>query len=352
MFGPRHYMPVLKVKRGEKKALASIPHGLRLHIVPLLEIVERTTAPNVDKHLTTSFGNLASSLHGYARCLLDVQELEPDGPQAAAEAFTRAATEGISFTPVTGISRTADVALAVALSSSSGIGIRLTRSEFENGRLPHDLSTFLSANGLTPDRVDLIVDIGDVSGLITAGVMALTQVFLADVPNKGLWKTLTVTGSAFPASMGVVSRNSSKKIARSEWLAWRNGLFARRDKLERLPTFSDCAIQHPAGVENFDPRIMQASAAIRYASSDDWLLVKGEGTKVNRPSNQFPHLATRLVYGQLQNDFAGSSHCEGCRMAKASADGGIGLGSPEVWRRIGTIHHITTVVQDVLALLP
>ena len=352
MFGPRHYIPVLKVKRGEKKALASISHGLRQHIVPLLEIVERTTAPTVDQHLTTSFRDLASSLHGYARCLLDVREIKADGRTGADKAFSLAFAEGISFTPVTGISRTADVASALAHCSNNGIGIRLTRSEFEGGRLPADLNTFLSASGLTPDHVDLIVDIGDVSDLITAGVMALTQAFLTSVPNKGLWKTLTVTGSAFPESMGVVSRNSSKKIARSEWLAWRNGLFARRDKLERLPTFSDCAIQHPAGVENFDPRIMQASAAIRYASGDDWLLIKGEGTKVNRPSNQFPHLATRLVYGQLQNDFAGSSHCEGCRMAKASADGGTGLGSPEVWRRIGTSHHITTVVQDVLALLP
>ena len=352
MFGPRHYMPVLKVKRGEKKALADISLGLRKRIVPLLEIVERTTAPTVDKHLTTSFRELASSLHGYAHCLLDVREIKHDGPAAAAEAFSRAATAGISFTPVTGISRNADVASAVALSSVSGVGIRLTRSEFESGRLTADLNSFLSTNRLTPDRVDLIVDIGSVCDLITAGVMALTQAFLADVPNKGQWRTLTVTGSAFPQSMGVVNRNSSARIARSEWLAWRSGLFGQRATLERLPTFSDCAIQHPVGVENFDPMIMQVSASIRYSSGNDWLLVKGESTRFNPPSNQFPQLATQLVYGQLQRDFTGAGHCAGCRMAKKSADGLSGLGSAEVWRRIGTVHHITTVVQNDLASLP
>ena len=350
-FGPNHYVPVLKVKRGEKQALALISLGLRQHVTPLLEIVARKTAPTVDAHLSTSFRDLASSLHGYARCLLDVREIEPDGPPAAAEAFAQASTAGISFTPVTGISRTADVASAVA-HSNNGIGIRLTRSELEGANLTADLNRFVSMNSLTPDRVDLIVDLGPVEDFVTAGIMALTQAFLADVPNKGQWRTLTVTGSAFPLTMGVVDRNSSARIKRSEWLAWRDGLFARRAELERLPTFSDCAIQHPKGVEDFDFRFMQASASIRYASADDWLLVKGESTKVNRPSNQFPQLATQLVYGHLQRDFARTGHCAGCQMTKVSADGGSGLGSLGVWRRIGTIHHITTVVQDVLALPP
>lgn len=351
IFGPSHYVPVLKVKRGEKKALACISPSLRQYVVPLLEFVERTTAPTVDKHLSTGFRDLASSLSGFARCLLDVGEMEPDGPQAAAEAFRRAVTEGISFTPVTGMSRTADVASAVARGNVGGIGIRLTRREFEGGRLTTDLNNFLSANGLTPDRVDLIVDLGPVEDLITPGVITLTDAFLADVPNKGQWRTLTVTGSAFPQSMGVVGRNSSTRIERSEWTAWRDGLYARRPTLERLPTFSDCVIQHPTGVENFDPRFMQVSASIRYALANDWLLVKGESTRANPARIQFPQLATQLVYGQLRSYFVGAQHCEGCRMARDSADGVVGIGSPEVWRRIGTIHHITTVVHDDLASL-
>ena len=39
-FGPRHYVPVLKVKRGEKTALQSVALDLRAEITPLLEIVE------------------------------------------------------------------------------------------------------------------------------------------------------------------------------------------------------------------------------------------------------------------------------------------------------------------------
>ena len=351
MFGPSHYVPVLKVKRGEKKALARIAPGLRQNVVPLLEIVERTSARSIDRHISTSFRDLASSLSGYPRCLLDVREIESDGTSAAHDAFDRALTAGISFTPVTGISRTVDLAPAIAFGSINGVGIRLTRSEFENGNLAVCVNRFMSANGLTPDRVDLIVDLGPVDDLIKAGIVALTRAFLEEIPVKRQWRSLTVSASAFPLSMGVVNRHSSARIERSEWLAWRDGQFAQRATLERLPTFSDCAIQHPVGVENFNFRTMQVSATIRYTSVNDWLLVKGESTRVNLPSIQFPILATKLVYGQLQNDFAGTQHCYACQMVKDSADSSSGLGSAEVWRQIGTIHHITTVVQDDLASL-
>ena len=350
IFGPRHYVPVLKAKRAEKRALSLLSPNLRPHVVPLLEIVERTVKPTVDKHLDTVFSNLAGSLYGYSRCLLDLREIAPDGAQAASNAFIRAANAGIPFTPVTGISRTVDVALAVAMSSTRGVGLRLTRQELESGGLAGKLSSFLISNGLMPESVDLVIDLGPVEELVTAGVAALARAFLAEIPHKSRWRTFTVVGCSFPLSMGVVNRNSSARIQRSEWLAWRESLYRQRASLERLPTFSDCVIQHPAGVEGFDPRFMQASATIRYASADDWLLVKGEGTKSNPSRFQFPQLATQLVYGALQSAFVGSPHCAGCKAAKNAADGKDGYGSPEVWRWIGTVHHVTAVVQDLSSL--
>ena len=349
-FGPRHYVPVLKVKRAEKSALASISLALRPGIVPLLEIVKRTSK-SVDDHLTTSFQELASSLIGYHRCMLDARELAPDGPTAAKAAFDRAIAHGIAFTPVTGISRIDDVSSAIALAQTHGIAIRLTEADFESHGLPADLTSFLLHHRILPSTVDLIVDLGDVGDLIPAGIMHKTRHFLTSVPTKGQWRTLTVTGSAFPLSMGVVDRNSMKRVLRAEWLAWRDGLYARRATLERLPTYSDCAIQHPEGIESFDPTYMRASPTIRYALDEDWLLVKGETSKSTRASEQFPILSMQVVYGPLQSDYRGPAHCAGCRMMQQSANGASGIGSPEVWRRIGTVHHVATVVHDGLGSL-
>jgi hypothetical protein len=306
--------------------------------------------PTIEKHLNTAFKDLAASVRPYSRCFLDAREIAPDGPAVALEVFQRASNEGIVFTPVTGISRNADVTAALE-HRSHGIALRLDRKEFETGGLATNIEAFLVGHGLEPEEVDLIIDLGTVEDLIAEGVAALTKAFMADIPNHSRWRTFTISSCAFPKSMGGVERNSHDFVQRDEWLAWKNHLYASRQSLSRLPTFSDYAIQHPAGVEGFDPKTMQVSASIRYTLSDAWLLIKGQSTRIIRPGTQFPALATRLVYGHLQGHFAGPTHCDGCKSMKAAADGAPGFGSPEAWRRLGTIHHISTVMQELDQLL-
>ena len=341
-FGPRHYIPILKIKRGEKKALQAIEDPIRQRITPLLEIVERTDKA-LDEHLKTAFKDLADSVRPYSRCFLDAREIAPDGPAAAAEVFQQASSAGIAFTPVTGITRSADVAAALS-HRTQGVALRLTRDEFEAGHITGSLGSFMSQHGLAPEEADLIVDLGAVDDLVVDGVSALTDAFLAEVPDHTRWRTFTVSACAFPRSMGGVGQHSHDLVERAEWIAWRDNLHSRRQSLRRLPTFSDCAIQHPLGVERFDFRTMQVSAAVRYAEEDAWLLIKGESTRRKPPSEQFPILATQLVYGHLRSHFAGATHCDGCAGMKAAADGAPKRGSAEAWRRLGTIHHITTAV--------
>ena len=350
-FGPQHYVPVLKVKRGEKKALTLIAHGLQHQIIPLLEIVERRPdqASTIDKHLKTAFKGLADSTRPYPRCFLDAREIAPDGPEGAREVFRRAASDEIAFTPVTGASRTVDVDAALE-HSDHGIALRLTREEFEAGSLPTVIETFMVQHGLNAEQVDLIIDLGGVETLVADGITTLATAFLADVPYHHRWRTFTISACAFPRSMRGIDRHSYDLVAREEWIAWRDYFHPRRNSLQRLPTFSDCAIQHPSGVEGFDPRIMQVSATIRYTLSDNWLLIKGESTRFTRPGEQFPELATRLVYGQHSEHFAGPNHCGGCESMKSAADGVLGFGSAEVWRRLGTVHHISTATESLGSL--
>jgi hypothetical protein len=347
-FGPQHYVPVLKVKRGEKDALQRIHPALRARITPLMEIVERKGETTLGSHIATAFRGLAGCLQSYGHCFLDARHLEPAGPLAAQLVFERAVSEGIAFVPVTGISR-ADVP-AVLQHRARGLALRLTRAEFEAGHLQSRIESFLSQHALEPPETDLIIDLGPVEQMIAPGISAFTELFMQAVPHHQHWRTFTVSACAFPLSMAGVERHSHDFVDRGEWMAWRNGLHARRSTIERLPTFSDCAIQHPSGVEGFNPQFMQVSAAIRYTLPEQWLLIKGESTRSVLPSQQFPELATRLVYGHLQSYFAGAGHCTGCRWMKDAADGRPGYGSAEAWRKLGTIHHISTVMHGLDSL--
>jgi hypothetical protein len=347
-FGANHYVPVLKIKRGEKAALQQISPSVRGRITPLLEIVDRA-GKDLDAHLATAFKGLAESVRTYPRCFLDARELERDGPEAAVEVFRRASMAGIAFTPVAGISRAADVAAALN-HRTQGLALRLTRVEFESGDLETRVDDFLQRNSLAPEGLDLIIDLGPVEEMIVDGVAAFTGAFMASVPHHDRWRTFTVSGCAFPRSMGGVDRHSHDFVERADWIAWRDRLYAKRGQLRRLPTFSDCAIQHPSGVEGFDPRIMHVSASVRYTLENAWLLIKGESTRSTAPGTQFPELATRLVYGHLKSHFVGATHCAGCASMRAAADGAPKLGSAEVWRRLGTIHHISAVMQGLDSL--
>jgi len=348
-FRSNHYVPVLKIKRGEKDALRAIPASLSAGITPLLEVVERVDGKTVAKHIDTAFKGLQESTRLYPRCLVDAKALAPDGETAAHEVFNRASADGMVFTPVTGMSRSVDVDPAL-LHSNNGIAIRLTVEEFESGGLAYRLSKFVETHKLSPTQVDLIVDLGPVDKLIYDGVQLLASSFLSAVPDHSLWRTLTLSGCAFPQTMGGVKSASHDLVERNEWRTWRDHLYANRRTLARLPTYSDCGIQHSKGVEGFDFRTMQASAAIRYTLDENWLLIKGRGTRTNPAKIQFPGLAKSLVYGRHATNYAGASHCTGCTDMKAAAHGVPKLGSPEVWRRLGTIHHIMTVVRALTAL--
>lgn len=348
-FDAKHYVPVLKAKLNEKKALQSIDSALRPHITPLIEIVERNAQKEIDAHLNTAFKDLAAAVDGYPRCMIDAREIYKDKTSAAASVFDRAVDEGMTFTPVTGVSRSVDIAPALD-HLENGLAIRLVRQEFEEGIIEHELNRFMSVHGLSPSIVDIIIDLGPVVDLIPAGVARLGLAFLAALPHQSQWRTLTVSACAFPFGMGGMERNSYSLVERSEWQVWRDLFHANQASPQRLPTYSDCAIQHPKGVEGFDFRTMQVSASVRYTVRNQWLLIKGESTRTTPAREQFPELVKQLIYGHLKGHYLGPNHCLGCKDIENAANGVKGLGSPGVWRRIGTIHHLTTVVEDLLSL--
>lgn len=147
-----------------------------------------------------------------------------------------------------------------------------------------------------------------------------------------------------------VDRDSHAYVDRAEWLAWRDHLRKTGPSLARPPTFGDWGIQHPAGVEKFDPMKMQASAAIRYATDAKWLLIKGRGTKKLSPGKQMAGLAAQLATGPHKKAFAGAHHCAACALIVAAANGAPNLGSLTKWRQVGAAHHITTTVEAIQKL--
>lgn len=344
----RRYVPVLKLKQGEKRALALVRPAVAALMTPLLEVVESVRAEPIAKHLSRAFHKLDRAVEGLDRYLLDPRELAPLGEPAAREVFRRATDLGKPFTPVVGISRASGVRSALD-AAQDGLAIRLERGELEVPGLGPRLMRFVGTHALVAAQLDLLVDLGSVDLMVTAGVADMALAFLREVPQPPTWRSVTLLASAYPKRPDV-GRNSDALVERVDWKAWRDVLYPRRSTLRRMPAFGDSAIQHPAGVEGFDPKKMRVSATLRYATQDNWLLVKGEATDVVPPSTQFPRLARRLTTSPLEEHFEGEDHCSGCEGVVRAAGGAPGYGSATTWRCLGTVHHITTAVEGLRAL--
>jgi hypothetical protein len=349
IFGPDHYVPVLKCKRGEKKALELLPPKVKDKLTPVLEVVENKDKNPLDAHLDTAFRKLPVAV-GSRPFFLDARELEPMGSRAAVAVFERATTLSLNFVPVTGISRGFDVSAAIS-NAHRGICIRVTKDEYENGTLRSGLQAFIRRYRLPENVVDIVLDMGPLEDMVVSGAARLAQGMIRSLPTPQAWRTVTIVGTSFPKSMQIVDRNSSKLVDRVEWLCWRDKIYAGRKGLTRLPSFGDCVIQHPLGVEGFNPRFMQVSAAIRYTVGDQWLLIKGESTEKVPAKVQFPRLAWELVQGTYSGYFYGRHHCEGCEGAWSASQGLGSYGSAEVWRRLGTIHHLLTTATQISSLI-
>jgi hypothetical protein len=343
--GHHHYVPVLKVKDGEKRAMRQLSSAIAARVTPLFEIVGRTDSKPVDQHLDTAFKGFAHAIAPFSRYFLDCREIAADGPAAAVDVFARAAALGKPFIPVTSVSRTSDVAAAMA-HRIDGVAIRLSPEEFEAGTLPTTVPAFLGAHRLSPGDVDLIVDLGAIDRMIvTPGIADFAEQFLDDVPHHTAWRSLILSGCGFPRTLAGVKADSNGVFERVDWAHWQTRIFQNRGHAHRLPTYSDCGIQHRDGVEDIDFSKVKPAAAIRQGLPMSWHVEKGRSIRDNG-GDQFQKLAANVIAATQP----AATHCAGCAALFAAAANPKGYASLGKWRQFGTVHHITLTVENLASL--
>ncbi|RZM22580.1 MAG: hypothetical protein EOO88_28965, partial [Pedobacter sp.] len=111
--------------------------------------------------------------------------------------------------------------------------------------------------------------------------------------------------------------------------------------------FGDYGIVHPEKPE-IDPKIMRATAKIRYTMEDCWLVIKGEGLHKGDRYKQYFSLAEILASDPIFEgpDFSwGDDHVVNCSNRNTTT------GNPTTWVKVDTNHHITFVVRQLNRIL-
>jgi hypothetical protein len=345
------YVPVLKGRQGEFAALPELQEFTRERILPLVEIV-----PGPDDEPTTLRQVIDKSvrkLRSWAgrRLLLDSGLLPADvlvGEGVGAVAFAVMRAHELAGANATPVVRLNDEPLAYSDATAihgdytGGIALRLGTEDLEDD--PEDvveaLRDVLQALSVGPSDVDLVFDLGPVSGdlAVHAGARFVADLLRA-LPTPDDWREVIVTSGAFPADLSFVE---SWRLG--EPLRYDAQLYDRlqqRRRLPRLPLYGDYAVAHP--VMSNGPAF-SAPPQLRYTVADRWLTMKG-GRNDPRGHEQFYVVCEHI---RDHPEFVGAALGQADdRIANARQHG---PGNTSTWRQIGTTHHLDYVVQRITTL--
>jgi hypothetical protein len=353
----RHYVPILLTRQGERLALQNSGPALKDRFTPLFVVPHVVWdyeaddwAKSLDEHLADLPADLFQAW-GPRPAFIDLLDVDDDGPLANGQhplfwLTAACGVLGMPVLPVVAPDRTASYRAAVAAICTRDHRGACVRLPVETWPLnaPTALTLLLNELGLAPGDVDLVLDLGAQTG--TLAITALRQQ-LGSLANLADWRSLVVCATAMPAQMPAGAGETI--VARREWLGYRD-LLTTAVAPARVPTFGDYAISNPDQIE-MDPRIMSISATLRYTSADNWIIAKGRlfkgpgGTSLG--GSAMVPVATTL---QAHPGFLGAGHC-GCEVwLQGVVSGTANGGTPMVWRRHGTLHHLTVVTGQLATL--
>lgn len=347
-FDENHYVPVLFTKRAELTALSKLPDDLKAGISPLFVIPPVEIDPDTGKQKKTTtkhIEKIATNLvknWGLNPAFVDTQFLF-DAPlmngQHPLESIVEDSRKlGLELVPV--ISNAPSDALLGALAklSCSEVCLRVNVSDW----VDFTPKPLLDQIGLPESSVHLILDRSDDGSPLARKIMAT---HIIKLENATVWKTVTTLGTSMPDPLPNESQLIEvDRVEVNDHEALRAGSVAA----PRKPSYGDYTITSPEPLTDIDPRLIQISAKLKYASETNWIIARGDLFKGHagrsKGASAFQPVAIRIMQ---HNAFGNASDGPDEWIRNAAADPSNG-GNPETWVRIGVWRHILKTMERLM----
>jgi len=364
MFGPKHYVPILKWKRAEQTALDRLSGENKRRITPLIQFVMpkpktpggpeeqfeevvsqfREKIPQLSQQILKSWGLLPIFVD------FSLLYTPPLKIECLKNIMARGHAIGIRVIPVLNLSDAAEFKNAIRSSSKqygSGFCLRL---------VPHDLADTTSLNkevknllnwaGLTEASVDLLVDAKEIdenSAYLTF-VTASQRIY-----NLMKWRTFIFASGAFPADLSKCHIDEENLIPRLDWKNWLDQI--RTKSFLRKPTFADYTIQHPIYLESY--QFFHPTTSIRYTLDDAWLIMKGKKQRF-----ELYLVNAKLLVDDVDRFYGGGFSFGDKYIAEKAKHYSVyiknpklkGTGSTEGWLTAGINHHLVLTAHQIANL--
>ncbi|MGD0708141.1 MAG: beta family protein [Anaerolineaceae bacterium] len=349
------YIPCLRWKLGEYKALELLSTPVRELITPIIDVAEigfdfetHEEIKTIDKHLAP-FAKRVRKKWGTKECFIDMHHIDENqrlanGMHPITFVFNSLRQEHINAIPVTGLFHDPQWQNAIKqVIEQNGNGLCF-RIDLETALKP-DLEIMI--NGLLQKlhsqvtQCDLIIDEKAPNFEPIEGFVSFLVKVIKKIPYLNQWRSLGLIGTSLPASLSKYGTGTTY-IARNEWRAYK--LLQGRLKLSglRIPIFGDYGIDSPETLR-VDPRYLRTTANIRYTIDDGWFIVRGQNIK-DYGLEQHRDLCLEIINSEI---YKGPNFSIGDKYLYDCAQGLASTGNLTTWRWVGTNHHLEMVGREV-----
>jgi len=348
MMGINSYIPILKAKGAEFRALRFLPAHVRSELTPLVEVQRRNHAPTwVSDQIARSWGKLRP-------ILLDFPYFDGQ-PNVVNDTVQLASNKSILPVLVYGPERTSDYLDALKAARTSHncqVCFRLTMATMSDVPfLKTGISELLVDLHATAQFSHILLDFAyleekEVKSRVALAVRALNTI--ADINN---FSSVTIAATGFPFNL--MGMPPDHQVSRTELTLWENVI---AQKPARIPNFGDYGIAHPEVDDSLDPKKANPTPSIRYTASREWIVLKrrAKPKAKDKPkkgtvrSGKRDYTPFRTVCQALvrRTEYCGAPFSPGDLDISRVANRTLGTGTPIVWRRIGTSHHLCFVVHQ------
>lgn len=336
------YLPILKLKEGELRALSDLGADVKGQMTPLFEMVPAGDTHAPPDHADRRMGRLAKVWEMDLPVMIDLGlQLQYDGldPITVHEHAANAAEEhGLNIIPVVRPSDEPPFSdAATTLISERDLGAVAIRVRLED--LLVDLSDacawIIARAGLTPGEAHVVVDLEDNVDPLRA------QRLLERIPHIENWGSVTLAAGAFarPEVHGL------ERVSRDDWRTW-NDLDLGRERVGgRHVTFGDYGTLRteyqdfsdvPAGA-------MRVPVRLVYTGEQNWLHISRKYDQT-MGWDAIYDVCRQLVE---QPEWRGRDYSPGDEAIHERAQGGGSTGGPTEWIRWGVAHHFTLVTRSL-----
>lgn len=354
---PKQYVPVLRWRAGEYRALSKLGTAGKSLVVPLIEVLEpdfdfekSRPVKTIDKQLS-DFGAQLQKSWGELPALLDGRQLLPatrmaDGSHPMTYLFNAARAQGAVLTPVVALDSDVDYLLAVHdidAHNMNGAVLRCTLDEALDPDFAVNVVTLLGRIAIDLSQLDIVLDLRSPAYEPQSALIAIIRSALASPTFLGARSTV-VLGASFPETLTALSL-PIQTVDRPEWRLYK-ALVARLTAEERRPAFGDyavAAIAFPKG----DMRFMRGSPNVRYAVQDGWLVARTKRVK-GQTNHAYPGLCLSIM---TSGQYMGPTFSQGSAYIHGCQSGTVTRGNPTTWKWVATNHHISVVLDDLSRIL-